>query len=177
MEPPRCGVCTIFGQDNLSCPKRVVDKPKKQHTNYDGFQLPPRHTSRGTNAGSKVQYKPEKQVYQYVLKKNGVSPSGSKKYHETNSANLINELKIQMLDGKLVLVGDDGKPLKPCRSMFPSSSNVASKKVDDPVNEDSSDEMLEVYNETAAFIDSTSSNVNEASKSGSRVGHKIFYEQ
>jgi hypothetical protein len=26
-EPPRCGVCMIFGHDNLVCPKRAVDKP------------------------------------------------------------------------------------------------------------------------------------------------------
>ncbi|GJR48116.1 hypothetical protein Tco_1316219 [Tanacetum coccineum] len=56
----------------------------------------------------------------------------------------INELESHMLDGKLVLVGDDGKPLK---SMLPSSSTLASKKV------------------------------NKASKSGSGVGNKIFYEQ
>nr|GEW19405.1 hypothetical protein [Tanacetum cinerariifolium] len=76
----------------------------------------------------------------------------------------INELESQMLDGKFVLVGDDGKPLKPCESTFPSSSNMASKKVDDLVNEDSDDEVLEVYNETSTFMDST--NVHEASKSG-----------
>ncbi|GJU60080.1 reverse transcriptase domain-containing protein [Tanacetum coccineum] len=32
---------------------------------------------------------------------------------------------------KLVVVGDDGKPLKSCKSMLPSSFNVAFKKVDD----------------------------------------------
>ncbi|GJX13914.1 reverse transcriptase domain-containing protein [Tanacetum coccineum] len=67
---------------------------------------------------------------------------------------------------KLVVVGDDGKPLKSCKSMLPSSFNVAFKKVDDPVNEDSDDEVLEVYNETATFMVST----NEASKSGSGGG-------
>ncbi|GKF24135.1 hypothetical protein Tco_0076457, partial [Tanacetum coccineum] len=155
-EPPRCRVCMIFGHDKLSCSKWAVDKPKKQHTTYDGFQLPPRHTSCSTNMGPKVQYKPKKQVYQAVSKKNGASSSGMKKNSETNSANLfdalnmienddqlgsnegsINELEIQMLDGKFVLVGDDGKLLKPYESTFLSSSNVASKKVDDPVNEDS----------------------------------------
>ncbi|GKA76964.1 hypothetical protein Tco_0783425 [Tanacetum coccineum] len=74
---------------------------------------------------------------------------------------------------KLVIVGDDGKPLKSCKSMLPSSFNVASKKVDDPVKEDSDDEVLEVYNETATFMAST----NEASKSGSGGGQKSLYEQ
>ncbi|GKB45186.1 hypothetical protein Tco_0890128, partial [Tanacetum coccineum] len=131
---------------------------------------PPRcgvHTSRGTKVGSKFQYKPKKQVYQAVSKKNSASSSGTKKNselprHETNSANLfdalnmienddelrsnegssnsckkaihevagsvfsspsttpliakINQLESQMLNGKFVLVGDDGKPLKPCKS-------------------------------------------------------------
>ncbi|GKE34305.1 reverse transcriptase domain-containing protein [Tanacetum coccineum] len=195
-EPPRCGVCMIFGHDKLSCPKWAVDKPKKQHTTYDSFQLPPRHVSRGTSVGPKVQYKPKKQVYQAVSKKNGVNSSGMKKNSETNSANpfdalnmienddelesnkgSINELESQMLDGKFVLVGDDGKPLKPCKSTIPSSSNVPSKKGDDPVNEDSDDEVLKVYNDTATFMVSTSSNVNEASKSGGGGGNKSLYEQ
>ncbi|GKC48406.1 hypothetical protein Tco_1066128 [Tanacetum coccineum] len=212
----------------MSCPKWAVNKHKKQHTTYDGFQQPPRHTSRGTNVGSKFQYKPKKQVYQAVSKKNSASSSGTKKNselprHETNSANLfdalnmienddelrsnagssnsckkaihevagsvssspsttplvakINQLESQMLNGKFVLVGDDGKPLKPCKSTIPSSSNVPSKKGDDPVNEDSDDEVLKVYNDTATFMVSTSSNVNEASKSGSGGGNKILYEQ
>ncbi|PWA58917.1 hypothetical protein CTI12_AA395910 [Artemisia annua] len=156
-------------------PKRVVEKPKKQHTTYDGFQQPSRHTSRRTNVGSKVQFKPKKQVYQAVFKKNGASSSGTKKNskvpsHVTNSTNpfdalnmietdeglgsnggssnsskkvvhdvtglasgspsttpsvaRINELECQMLDEKLVLLGDDGKPLKPCKSTLPSSFNV-----------------------------------------------------
>nr|GEV22112.1 reverse transcriptase domain-containing protein [Tanacetum cinerariifolium] len=137
-----------------------------------------KHTSRGTNTGSKFQYKHKKQVYQAVSKKNSASLSGTKKNselprHETNSANpldalnmtenddelgsnegssnsckkaihevvgstssspsttplvaKINQLESQVLDGKPVLVGDDGKPLKPCKSTIPSSSNVASK--------------------------------------------------
>ncbi|GJU41859.1 RNA-directed DNA polymerase, eukaryota [Tanacetum coccineum] len=109
----------------------VVDKPEKQHTTYDGFQLPRRHISRGINMGSKVQYKPKKQVYQGVSKKNGVSSSGKKVIHEvvdsafgssstTPLVARINELE-----------------------MLPSSSNVASKKVDYPINEDSDDVALE----------------------------------
>ncbi|GJU41635.1 hypothetical protein Tco_1194592 [Tanacetum coccineum] len=106
----------------------------------------------------------------------GSSNSGKKVIHEvaglisgspstTPLVVRINELESQMLDGKLVIVGDDRKPLKPRKSTLPSSYNVASKKVDDPVNEDSDDEVLEVYNDTAIFMASTSSNVNKASKS------------
>nr|GEZ70196.1 hypothetical protein [Tanacetum cinerariifolium] len=117
---------------------RLVDKPKKQHTTYDGFHY-------------------LLDILLVVLTW-GLSPS------TTPLVARINELESQMLDGKFVLVGDDGKPLKPCESTFPSSSNMASKKVDDLVNEDSDDEVLEVYNETSTFMDST--NVHEASKSG-----------
>ncbi|GJV17473.1 hypothetical protein Tco_1362796 [Tanacetum coccineum] len=135
-KPPRRGMCMIFRHDNLSCTKRVIDKPKKQHTTCDGFQQPPRHTSHGTNVGG--------------TKKNYEVPR-----HETNLANPFdalnmiknddelgsnggsyNELESQMLVGKLVLVGEDGKPLKPCKSTLPTASNVTCKKVDDPVNED-----------------------------------------
>ena len=37
----------------------------------------------------------------------------------TSLAARINELESQMLDEKLVLLGDDGKPLKPCKSKLP----------------------------------------------------------
>ncbi|GKF94386.1 hypothetical protein Tco_0284086, partial [Tanacetum coccineum] len=39
-----------------------------------------------------------------------------------------------MIEGKLVLLDDDGKPLKPSKSTFPSYSNVVSKKVDEDNN-------------------------------------------
>ncbi|GKE80398.1 reverse transcriptase domain-containing protein [Tanacetum coccineum] len=28
-EPPRCGVCMVFGHDDMLCPKQAVEKPKK----------------------------------------------------------------------------------------------------------------------------------------------------
>nr|GEU30810.1 hypothetical protein [Tanacetum cinerariifolium] len=89
----------------------------------------------------------------------------------------INELKIQMIEMKLVLLGDDGKHLKPCKPTLPSSSNLVSKKVDDLVNEDSDSEVEEVYDETVTYMASTSSKVNKASKSGSGGGkQKLIYE-
>lgn len=57
----------------------------------------------------------------------------------------------QMLGEKLVLVGDDGKPLKLCKSTLHSFYTIASKKVDDQVNEDSDSEVFEVYSETVIF--------------------------
>ncbi|GKF16388.1 hypothetical protein Tco_0061306, partial [Tanacetum coccineum] len=49
----------------------------------------------------------------------------------------INVLEKQILEGKLVLVDDDGKPLE---------------KVDYPDNSDSDDEVEHVENETASFL-------------------------
>ncbi|GKA62303.1 hypothetical protein Tco_0761822 [Tanacetum coccineum] len=105
-EPPRCGVCMIFGHDVMLCPKCLVEKPKKQHTNHDGFQYS--SSSHGTNVGSR-----------------------------------INDLESQIIKGKLVLLDDEGKLLKPSKSTLSSSSNVVSKKVDDLVNKDNDSKVKE----------------------------------
>nr|GEX92100.1 hypothetical protein [Tanacetum cinerariifolium] len=81
-EPPRCGVCMVFGHDDMLCPKRNVKKPKKQHTNHDGFQHP--SSSHGIFGGSKVHFKPIKPVWQVVSKKNSASSSGTKKNYEVS---------------------------------------------------------------------------------------------
>ncbi|GJR89866.1 putative ribonuclease H-like domain-containing protein [Tanacetum coccineum] len=62
----------------------------------------------------------------------------------------------------LMLVDDDGKPLK---------------KVDYLVNADSDSEAEEVFNETVGFMASTSSKVYNHSKSDSGVESKSMYEQ
>ncbi|GJV29040.1 reverse transcriptase domain-containing protein [Tanacetum coccineum] len=36
-ELPRCGMCMVFAHDDILCPKQHVEKPKKQHTNHNGF--------------------------------------------------------------------------------------------------------------------------------------------
>ncbi|GKE33879.1 zinc knuckle CX2CX4HX4C containing protein, partial [Tanacetum coccineum] len=54
-EPPRCEVCMVFGHDDVTCPKRVVDEPKKQNGNYnDGFQQAPKITLCGINMSPKL---------------------------------------------------------------------------------------------------------------------------
>ncbi|GKC74243.1 zinc knuckle CX2CX4HX4C containing protein [Tanacetum coccineum] len=225
-EPPRCGVCMVFGHDDMLCPKRPVKRPKKQHTNHDGFQHP--SSSDGTNVGSKFQVKPKKPIWQVVSKKNSDSLSGTKKNSEVSrkmmsSTNpfdalntieegdelgskggggrriqvrklskmwLVRHLVVQIIhlwlqglmiwkviERKLVLLDDEGKPLKPSKSTLPSSSNVVSKKVDDLANEDNDSEVEDVYDETATYMASKSFNVNKASKSGSGGGNKSLYEQ
>nr|GEZ03479.1 hypothetical protein [Tanacetum cinerariifolium] len=79
----------------------------------------------------------------------------------TPLATRINCLERQKLDGKLVLVDDDGKPLKP---------HV------DLVNADSDSEVDVMFSETASFMSSMSSKVNKSSKSGSGAGNKSLYE-
>nr|GEV91036.1 hypothetical protein [Tanacetum cinerariifolium] len=94
------------------------------------------------------------------------SPDGSSPRHlviqiRPPLATRINGLERQMLDGKLVLVDDDGKPLKP---HF------------DPVNADSDSEVDMVFSETTSFMASMSSKVNKSSKSGSGTGNKSLYK-
>ncbi|GJW93710.1 beta-glucosidase 12 [Tanacetum coccineum] len=195
LESPRCGVCMVFGHDEMLCLKRPVEKPKKQHTNHDGFQHS--SSSHGTNVGSKFHVKPKKLIWQVVSKKNSAISSGTKKNYEmsrkvmssTNPFDALNTIEegnelgsnegsiIHMIEGKLVLQDDNGKPLKLSKSTLHSSSNVVSKKVDDLVNEDNDNEVEEIYNETATYMASTSFNVNKSSKSDSGGGNKCFYEQ
>ncbi|GJS38817.1 hypothetical protein Tco_0563860 [Tanacetum coccineum] len=65
----------------------------------------------------------------------------------------INELESQMIKGKLVLLGDNGKHLKPCKPTPPSFSNMVSKKVDDLVNEDSDSEVEEENHDKDSYDD------------------------
>ncbi|GJV98033.1 hypothetical protein Tco_1549610 [Tanacetum coccineum] len=75
----------------------------------------------------------------------------------------INDLESQMIEGKLMLLDDEGKPLKPSKSTLLIFSNVVSKNVDDLFNEDDDSEVEEVYDETATYMASTSFNVNKTS--------------
>ncbi|GKB27498.1 hypothetical protein Tco_0866899 [Tanacetum coccineum] len=59
------------------------------------------------------------------------------------SSNSGKKVVQDMIEGMLVLLDDDGKPLKPSKLTLPSSSNVVSKKVDDLVNEDNDNEVEE----------------------------------
>ncbi|GKB44940.1 hypothetical protein Tco_0889882 [Tanacetum coccineum] len=68
----------------------------------------------------------------------GSSPVASSSLNTTPLAKRINNIERQMLDGKLILVVDDGKPLN---------------KVDsDPVNLDSDSDVEVAYDETAQVM-------------------------
>ncbi|GJW59922.1 hypothetical protein Tco_0109257 [Tanacetum coccineum] len=80
----------------------------------------------------------------------------------TPLAERINDVERKMLNERLVLVDDDGKPLK---------------KVGDPVNADSDHKVDKVFNETTIFRSLTSFNVDNNSKSSSGVANKSLYKQ
>nr|GEW42483.1 hypothetical protein [Tanacetum cinerariifolium] len=54
-EPPRCEVCMVFGYDEVTCSKRVVNELKKQNGKYnDDFQQAPKITLCGINMSPKL---------------------------------------------------------------------------------------------------------------------------
>ncbi|GKA86329.1 retrotransposon protein, putative, ty1-copia subclass [Tanacetum coccineum] len=147
-KPPKCSTCKVFGHVLDDFPKQVISDVLKNLKN-------PRQVVRGVQVGPKLGFKPAKQVYQLVSKKNGANTSGKKKQagltrQEVSNSNPFDALNpvengddlgtnegnsklndkgpimAQMLDEKLVLEDDDVKPLK---------------KVDSPVNSDIDSEV------------------------------------
>ncbi|GKE16808.1 hypothetical protein Tco_1424385 [Tanacetum coccineum] len=87
------------------CRKNIVSDALKNMMN-------PRQAVRGIQVGLKLGFKSTKQVYQPASKKNGASTSGKKKQvGMTRQEKRLGNLERQMLDEKLVLVDDDGKPI------------------------------------------------------------------
>ncbi|GJZ29914.1 ribonuclease H-like domain-containing protein [Tanacetum coccineum] len=122
---------------------------------------PPRCLS--CKVGLKVGFKLVKQVYRHVFNKNGANLSGNKKQAKVSRQEVSNsnqfdallsvenddDLEQQILDGKLMFVDDDGKPLYKA-----DSTGIA----------DSDSEVEKVYNKTAGFMASTG--LKRGSKSG-----------
>ncbi|GJW40543.1 hypothetical protein Tco_0066388 [Tanacetum coccineum] len=117
----------------------------------------------GLMVGSKVCFKPTKQVYQPVAKNNGASANDKHKQarltrQEVSNSNLFDALNTVENDYDL---GTNGENLKLAQkganfdvvsSSHRTSSEVfgweAAKKVDDPVNANSDSEVDEVFDET-----------------------------
>ncbi|GJT60720.1 hypothetical protein Tco_1004253 [Tanacetum coccineum] len=147
-KPHRYACCKVFGHIQEECPKNpglgVVKNLKK-----------PSHSSRGVPVGPKVSFKTAKEI-DLVLKKaycqhiamgtsnlasNGANSSGLSFWNvETSSirttpiVDKIRKIEKLIVDGKLTLMDNDGKPLK---------------KVDYPGNHDSEDEVESVDNDMA----------------------------
>ncbi|GJR03460.1 reverse transcriptase domain-containing protein [Tanacetum coccineum] len=106
-KPPRCGMSMIFGHDDMLCPKRVVRKPIN-----DGFR---KNKGKGQTSGADDEaLNDENLIIKEVASGSMATTLGTQE--EEQSATLIvdkiNILEKQILEGKLVLVDDDGKPLE-----------------------------------------------------------------
>ncbi|GKE19636.1 hypothetical protein Tco_1427213 [Tanacetum coccineum] len=159
-QPPRCSTCLLFGHSFDDCtkiaPKRVenlMDKGKGQILRVDdeGF-IEVRQKKLGGNYGGnkhfksvslnpKTQYQPKANIwtegtcnYSKMDPPTGTNKASTSVY---NKIERINVLEKQILEDKLVLVDEDGKPLE---------------KVDYPDNSNSDDEVEHVENETASFF-------------------------
>ncbi|GKD79903.1 retrotransposon protein, putative, ty1-copia subclass [Tanacetum coccineum] len=156
-KPPRCACCKVFGHIREECPRNpglgVVKNLKK-----------PSHASRGVQVSLKVSFKPAKEYRPILKKptantsgnkKKGVEPtkegSNSNPFDGLNSvdndeelgtnegtlnlaSNGIGKIEKQIMDVKLTLVDNDGKPLK---------------KVYYPGDHDGEDEVESVDNDMA----------------------------
>ncbi|GJR32996.1 reverse transcriptase domain-containing protein [Tanacetum coccineum] len=176
-KPLRCGMCMIFGHDDMLCPKRVVRKPmnngfrkdkgKGQTSGADdeGFIEVKKKKSSGNNGDTKnftilvkpkTQYRlKEKQSFEgretlqrrllllVVASGSMATTSGTQEEEQSTTpiVDKINILEKQILEGKLVLVDDDGKPLE---------------KVDYPGDLGNDDVVKPVDNVMATFLASKS---------------------
>ncbi|GJU11469.1 hypothetical protein Tco_1133865 [Tanacetum coccineum] len=144
-KPPRCACCKVFGHVQDECPKNIDSDVVK---NMKKPSQPPR----GVPVGPKVKFKPVKQVFRQVSKKNNVSTSSNKKKNvkptiEVSNSNpstrttpidvKIDRMERLIIDGNVTLVDDEGKPLK---------------KVDSSGDYDSEDEVALVDNDMENFL-------------------------
>ncbi|GKC80197.1 hypothetical protein Tco_1130971 [Tanacetum coccineum] len=125
----------------------------------------------GLMVGSKVCFKPTKQVYQPVAKNNGASANDKHKQarltrQEVSNSNLFDALNTVENDYDL---GTNGENLKLAQKGanfdVVSSSHRTSSKVDDPVNVDSDSKVEEMFDKTTSFMASTSFKVNKSGPS------------
>ncbi|GKA38379.1 hypothetical protein Tco_0730930 [Tanacetum coccineum] len=125
----RCACCKVFGHVQDECPKNIDSNVVKNMKKLS-------QTPRGVSVGPKVGFKPTKQVYRQVPKKNNVNTSGNKKkdaeptiaVSNSNPFDVLNSVENDIdlgtdggtsnlamerliIDGKVTLIDDEGKPL------------------------------------------------------------------
>ncbi|GKE34010.1 hypothetical protein Tco_1453332, partial [Tanacetum coccineum] len=178
----------VFGHVLDECPKKIVSdvsknlKMPRQDARGPPISLKPKSnfvycpiqpTNKTSSKQRKLDSLDNMNEWDFKLVEKGAISNVVSFVHETTSkglgcptitplAKIINDIERQMVDEKLVLVVDDWKPLK---------------KVDDMINTDSDSKVEEVLNETAGFMASISSKIDNSSKNCSGVGNKILYEQ
>ncbi|GJS41688.1 retrotransposon protein, putative, ty1-copia subclass [Tanacetum coccineum] len=154
-KPPRCACCKVFGHVQEECPKNIG-------TGETNNLKKTSQTPKGIPVGQMMRFKPTKQVYQPVSEKPTVNTSVNKKKNvehakevTTNSSGSsfwnvdasspsttpilekIYKIEKLIIDGKVTLVDDEGKPLE---------------KVAYLSDYDSEDEVASVDNEMANFL-------------------------
>ncbi|GJZ74398.1 retrotransposon protein, putative, ty1-copia subclass [Tanacetum coccineum] len=82
-KPSRCSSCKVFGHVLDECPKNIVSDVGKNLKNT-------RKAAKGVQVGSKVAFKPIKQVYRHVSNRNNASTSGKKKQAVVSSREVSN---------------------------------------------------------------------------------------
>ncbi|GJY06895.1 hypothetical protein Tco_0373949 [Tanacetum coccineum] len=157
-KPPRCSTCFIFGHLLDHCPKapkRVVNKMDKgkggsSGADDEGFVEVKKKKSSGNGtfslSNSFEALNVGNSVSEEVETGNKASTSGVQEEGQSSTplVEKINMFEKQLLEGKCVLVDDDGKPLK---------------------KEDSEDKIEYVDNEMASYLASKSSRVGHGTKS------------
>ncbi|GKD67290.1 zinc finger, CCHC-type containing protein, partial [Tanacetum coccineum] len=138
-----CSSCKLFGHVLDDCPKNIVSDVKKNLKN-------PKQAVRGVQVSRKVNFKPLKQVYRSVSNRNNDSFSGKKKQaavvskecgtSTTPVVERIDKIERKIIDEKISLVDDEGKPLP---------------KVISTENVDSDSEVKDVVDDPAVFMAST----------------------
>ncbi|GJW76805.1 stigma-specific STIG1 family protein [Tanacetum coccineum] len=119
-------------RDDVDLKDTIMDEcPKNTGSDVVKNLKKPSQAPKGVSVGPKVGFKPAKQVYRQVSKKNNINTSGKKKkdveanssgssFWNTESSSIsttpivekIDKLEKLIIDGKIKLVDDEGKPLK-----------------------------------------------------------------
>ncbi|GKB77918.1 hypothetical protein Tco_0944813 [Tanacetum coccineum] len=90
-KPPRCACCKVFGHIQDECSKNLgLDVAKKSKI--------PSQAPRGVPVGPKVGFKPVKQLYRHVSKKNNINTSGNKKNDMESTKEVSNPNPFDMLN-------------------------------------------------------------------------------
>nr|GEU46696.1 hypothetical protein [Tanacetum cinerariifolium] len=112
-KPPRCACCKFFGHVQDECPKNigsdVVNNLKK-----------PSQAPRSVQVGPKVGFKPVKQVYRHVSKKNNVNTSNSNPIDVLNSVE--NDIDLGSNDGNSNLASKKANSSGPRSGMYGTNS-------------------------------------------------------
>ncbi|GKD41268.1 hypothetical protein Tco_1261475 [Tanacetum coccineum] len=169
-KPHKCACCKVFGHVQCDCPKKICSDVAKNLKNSS--QAP-----KGVPVGPKLGFKPVKQVFRPVFKKNNVNTSGNKKKEslekgkEANSSGSsfwnvgssiiittpivekINKSEKLIIDKKITLVDDEGKPLENIDYLGDHDSEDEVEQVDYDIYNDDMYEGYEIPDNIQSICD------------------------